>query len=76
MSNAGKRESRLGRLRSWFRNPISQTKDHLVEAVPNDIALCEFDCRKTQCRFDEWENCARRQRFEQLRQEYEEKSCC
>lgn len=76
MSNAKKGTSKLGRLKSWFRNPFPNTKTHLVEAVPNDIALCEFDCSKTQCRYDEWESCGRRLRFDRLRQEYEEKSCC
>jgi len=31
-----------------------------VRAVPEDEALCEFDCRKPQCREGEWESCARR----------------
>ena len=76
MPKAEKVALKLGRLGAWFRNLIPKTKNHLVEVVPDDIALCEFDCRKTQCHFDEWENCARRVRFERLRQEYEEKSCC
>lgn len=76
MSNAGKRTTKFGRLKSWFGNRKSEIKKPIVEAVPNDIALCEFDCRKTQCHFDEWENCGRRLRFERLRQEYEENSCC
>lgn len=32
----------------------------LVGNVPADIALCEFDCRKEQCRYDEWSSCERR----------------
>ncbi len=28
--------------------------------VPEDDALCEFDCRKPQCTEGEWETCARR----------------
>jgi hypothetical protein len=28
--------------------------------VPTDVALCEFDCRKQQCQFDDWEACTRR----------------
>jgi len=76
VSYAEKRRSRVGRLRDWFRNLFPGSQTHLVETVPNDIALCEFDCSKTQCSFGEWESCARRLRFERLRQEYEDKSCC
>jgi len=28
--------------------------------VPEEDALCEFDCRKPQCHEGEWESCARR----------------
>lgn len=31
-----------------------------VEDVPDDLALCEFDCRKVQCTSDEWATCERR----------------
>jgi hypothetical protein len=31
-----------------------------VGDVPEDNALCEFDCRKPQCNEGEWENCTRR----------------
>ncbi len=76
MSYAENDRSNLGRLMGWFRNLFPGSKTNLVETVPNDIALCEFDCRKTQCSFGEWESCGRRLRFERLRQEYEEKSGC
>ena len=76
MSYAENKKSKLGRMRDWFRKLFPDSEKHLVEQVPNDIALCEFDCRKTQCSFGEWETCARRLRFERLRQEYEEKSRC
>jgi hypothetical protein len=33
-----------------------------VSEVAEDDALCEFDCRKPQCREGEWESCARRLR--------------
>ena len=45
--------------------------EQLVQEVPDDIALCEFDCRKTQCRYDEWESCERRLKFDRLRRAYE-----
>ena len=43
----------LGRLSQWARDLISQE-------VPEDIALCAFDCKKGQCSFEEWESCERR----------------
>jgi len=30
------------------------------EPVPEDIAVCEFDCRKSQCSYGEWASCDRR----------------
>jgi len=35
-------------------------KDQLVREVPPEDALCEFDCRKEQCFYDEWATCERR----------------
>ena len=35
-------------------------KGQIVQEVPEDVALCEFDCRKGQCRMGEWESCERR----------------
>jgi len=43
----------IASLRRWAKNL-------LIQDVPSDIALCEFDCRKDQCRDDEWETCDRR----------------
>ncbi len=37
----------------WLRNQI-------VQEVPEDSSLCEFDCRKGQCTMGEWESCDRR----------------
>jgi len=31
-----------------------------VGEVPEDDAVCEFDCRQTRCREGEWEGCPRR----------------
>jgi len=39
----------------WLRRQI-------VEDVPPEVALCEFDCRKPQCHAGEWESCDRRLR--------------
>jgi len=45
-------------------NPVQRIwqwiKNQIVQDVPKDIALCEFDCRKEQCREDEWATCERR----------------
>jgi hypothetical protein len=43
------------RVKRWLINQV-------IQDVPEDVALCEFDCRKSQCRMGEWENCERRQR--------------
>ena len=32
----------------------------VVEPVPEESALCEFECRKQQCTMEEWEHCERR----------------
>jgi hypothetical protein len=43
-----------------LRHCWQQLKDHLIEEVPEDIAVCEFDCRKGQCLYREWISCERR----------------
>jgi len=35
-------------------------KDQIVQDVPEDSALCAFDCSKDQCTLEEWETCERR----------------
>lgn len=35
-------------------------KGQWIGDVPEDISLCEFDCRKGQCVYDEWASCERR----------------
>jgi hypothetical protein len=32
----------------------------LVQPVPDGLALCEFDCTKTECSVEEWRTCKRR----------------
>ncbi len=32
-----------------------------VPEVPDEIAVCEFDCRKTECLMGNWMRCERRQ---------------
>jgi hypothetical protein len=35
-----------------------------VPEVPEEIAACEFDCRKTECLMGHWEHCERRRQAE------------
>ena len=35
-------------------------KRQFIDDVPEDLAICEFDCRKGQCIQDEWDTCGRR----------------
>ena len=43
-------------------NLLHRISKEIVEEVPPEIALCEFDCPKTRCSFKEWETCPRRLR--------------
>jgi hypothetical protein len=36
--------------------------DQLVQDVPDAIAVCEFDCRETNCTSERWASCERRLR--------------
>ncbi len=42
------------RLRRWFRDQIQEVDD--------ELAVCEFECRKECCRMGEWEKCELRKR--------------
>jgi hypothetical protein len=46
-----------GNLFLWLRQFVRR---QIVTTAPEDIAICEFDCRKTQCSQDEFEACERR----------------
>jgi len=52
--------SKLTKLSNSLRWSWQQLKEHLSEEVPEDIAICEFDCRKSQCLYGEWKSCQRR----------------
>ena len=43
-----------------FRRGWRFLMDGLIQSVPEEDALCEFDCRKRQCALDEWSTCERR----------------
>jgi hypothetical protein len=32
----------------------------IVQPVPDGLAMCEFECSKTECSADEWKHCKRR----------------
>jgi len=51
--NPGQAPGPLRQFWQWF-------KRQWINDVPEDIAMCEFDCRKGQCLYDEWESCERR----------------
>jgi hypothetical protein len=50
-----KNKKPLSRLSRWVA-------DHIVQDVPQDIALCALDCKKEQCTLGEWATCDRRLR--------------
>jgi hypothetical protein len=35
-------------------------KRQVVDDAPEDMAICQFDCRKEQCQQEEWATCDRR----------------
>jgi hypothetical protein len=41
-------------------------KDQLIADVPPEDAFCEFDCEKSECEFDHWNNCKRRLAYLEL----------
>lgn len=43
-------------------NAFGWLLNQIVQDVPEEIAICEFDCDKPQCRFDTWACCERRLR--------------
>jgi len=43
-----------------FRRGWRFLMDALIQSVPEEDALCEFDCRKQQCALHEWCTCERR----------------
>jgi hypothetical protein len=45
----------------WFRKRIVS---RIVQDVADEMAACEFDCRKSQCLHDEWSTCPNRKRVE------------
>jgi hypothetical protein len=50
----------LSRKRTLLAGLLRWITDGLVADVPSGDAMCEFDCRKTQCTRGEWATCSRR----------------
>ena len=46
-----------------FRRLWQLVKRQIADDVPEDLAICEFDCRKVQCTQAEWIACERRIRM-------------
>ncbi len=42
----------FGKLIRWLKIPVAR--------VPDEVAVCEFDCFERECRFLDWEHCERR----------------
>jgi hypothetical protein len=42
----------FGKLINWLKIPVAQ--------VPDDIAVCEFECAEQECQLQDWEHCQRR----------------
>lgn len=43
-----------------LRNLADCLLNHVIQDMPDDIGICEFDCRRLQCSQGEWEICERR----------------
>ncbi len=43
---------------NWFKSVLE--KCNMICKVPDEIAVCEFDCRINDCKLDQWKNCRRR----------------
>ena len=44
----------------FFGKLTRSLKSQIISDVPLEDALCEFDCRKEQCQYDEWSHCPNR----------------
>ena len=55
-----RKEMTLMRLRTSIIELCRGLKAQWVAEVPDDLAICEFECRKSECSFDGWANCVRR----------------
>ena len=44
----------------FFQNVLEWSRGQFIGEVPEDSAICEFDCRKSECGEVEFQNCKRR----------------
>lgn len=51
----------FGKLLKWIKIPVMD--------VPDDIAVCEFDCDETECLLGDWRHCERRLKALESQQE-------
>jgi hypothetical protein len=49
-------------IRRPFIHLWKRLRDGIAQNVPEEDALCAFDCHKAQCSFGEWEMCDWRRR--------------
>lgn len=49
------------RIVRWFNGKVLS---RFIVEVPPDMAACEFECRRTDCRQEEWAACPNRRRIE------------
>jgi hypothetical protein len=55
-------EGQMTQSKNFLKSVGQWVKDEIAQDVPEESALCEFDCRKDQCTHEEWESCERRLR--------------
>ena len=44
----------------WVRRARNWLANEVIQDVPDELAACEFDCRKQHCTSDDWSSCERR----------------
>jgi len=58
-AGAGRDPSKRGNPFDWLQQFV---KRQIIDEAPEDFAICEFDCRRGQCKQDELDACERRMR--------------
>jgi hypothetical protein len=53
-----RKENKQGRI----RQVVQRFKAGWIQDVPEELAPCEFECRKAECRQGEWATCPNRLR--------------
>ena len=43
----------IGRVQRWFA-------DHIVQNVPEDVSICEYECQEPDCHIAKWALCEKR----------------